>query len=221
MQHIYILHTRPFRNTSLLVDILTEDHGRLSLVARNARGPRSRYRGQLQLFTPMTATWSGKSELKTLNHLELTGMPFYLNQQALFCGFYLNELLMRLLHKEDAYPCLFSHYQEALTALEKKDDITQTLRMFEKRLLHSLGYGLPLKQDTIQGEPIQSHLYYEFLPHEGFKLSDNNAEFLGADLLAIHHEDFNERVLSAAKRLMRMALSALLGEKPLYSRMLF
>src|SRR3989338_5229515 len=108
----FILHTRPFRNTSLLVYFFTQEHGRVSTVAKNARGPKSRFRGQLQLFSPMSVSFLGQHELKTLTQADIYGMPFQLNQTALFCGFYLNELLMRLLHPEDPYPKLFALYQD-------------------------------------------------------------------------------------------------------------
>lgn len=222
---VYVLHTRPFRNTSLLVDLFTQTHGLVSVVARSARGPRSRYQGKLQPFTPMLATWVGRHELKTLNHLELNGLSFRLNQQPLFCAFYLNELLMRVLQKEDAYPQLFSCYHDTLVALEAADGLPGSLRRFEKHLLEALGYGLPLKADCQTGEPITTTAYYQYLPQQGFMRvdsGDTSIDFLGENLLAIAAEQFeSEAVLQAAKRLMRLALSPLLGDRPLHSRALF
>lgn len=223
---VYVLHTRPFRNTSLLVELFSEIRGRISVVARSARGPKSRYQGQLQLFTPMLASWSGHHELKMLGNMELNGMPLQLNNKPLFCGFYFNELLMRLLHKEDPHPKLFAFYHDALCRLERGDLITQVLRTFEKKLLEDLGYGLPLTREAKTQAVIQRDVYYRFVPNQGFfpcdSASNSHTYFLGADLMAIAAEQFDtESVAFSAKRLMRLALSGLLGNKPLNSRELF
>ncbi|OGT42547.1 MAG: DNA repair protein RecO [Gammaproteobacteria bacterium RIFCSPHIGHO2_12_FULL_40_19] len=223
---VYVLHTRPFRNTSLIVELFSKTYGRISVVARSARGPQSRYQGQCQLFTPILASWSGHHELKMLGNIELNGMPLQLNDKPLFCGFYFNELLMRLLHKEDPHPLLFEHYHNSLCRLEKGDPIAQTLRSFEKKLLHDLGYGLPLTHEAKTHTVIQCDRYYEFVPNQGFfacdSTSNNHTYFLGADLIAISEEKFDsDSAALSAKRLMRLALSSLLGNKPLNSRELF
>ena len=221
---VFVLHTRPFRNTSLLVDLFSETDGLISAVARSARGPKSRYQGKLQLFTPMLASWVGRHELKTLANIELTDMPFQLDQKPLFCAFYLNELLMRVLQKEDAYPKLFQSYQCALMQLAKRESMTSVLRLFEKKLLDALGYGLPLDRESKTGDVIQASLHYDYQPQQGFVCSHNQTptSFLGQDLIAIAAEEFEEaQVLAAAKRLMRLALAPLLGDKPLNSRALF
>lgn len=225
---IYVLHTRPFRNTSLLVDVFSKEHGRISVVAQNARGVKSRYRGQLQLFTPMLASWSGRHELKALGQVELSGSPITLNQQPLFCGFYLNELLVRLLHKEDPHPALFDYYHAALCCLAKNDAIPAVLRHFEKKLLEDLGYALPLSFEAKTHEAITGDAVYHFVPNQGFHRAmpgepcEPFALFSGKDLLGIAAEQFDdESVLISAKRLMRSALSVLLGNQPLHSRELF
>jgi DNA repair protein RecO (recombination protein O) len=212
----YVLHTRPFQNTSLLIDLFSREHGRISAIARSARGPKSRYQGQLQLFTPLLISWSGKNELKTLGHIELDGMPIQLNQKALFCGFYLNELLTRLLHKEDPHPALFDIYHRSLITLEKNESLPITLRTFEKKLLDELGYGLPLKN-------IQQDQFYLFEPQQGFiPCRAETHAFLGDDLMLIANETFHdERILQITKKITRSALQHLLGNKPLHSRALF
>lgn len=222
----FVLHTRPFRNTSLIVELFTKSHGRIAVVARSARGPKSRYQGQLQLFTPMLVSWFGQHELKTLTAAELNGMPLQLNQNPLFCGFYLNELLMRLLHKEDPHSRLFDLYHDTLCRLENNEAIPLVLRFFEKKLLDDLGYGLPLTWVAKSNAPIRDDQYYQFVPQQGFYLCEENAAnqaiFLGAELRAIAEDKLQEmNVLNAAKRLMRMALASVLGEKPLNSRLLF
>ena len=221
---VYVLHTRPYSNTSLIIELFSKSHGRVSAVARSARGPKSRYQGKLQLFTPILASWFGNHELKTLSSIELDGMPHQLNQKSLFCGFYLNELLMRLLHKEDAHSALFSLYQECLCRFEKNDKLAPTLRLFEKRLLAELGYGLPLVHEAGNRKPIQPDNYYRFECQQGFFKCDRSVSrcFLGADLLAIEAELFESDVVATeAKRLMREVILNLLGNKVLHSRALF
>lgn len=224
---VYVLHTRPFRNTSLIVELFSQIYGRVAVVAHSARGPKSRYQGQLQLFTPILASWFGQHELKTLGNIELKDMPIQLNQNPLFCGFYLNELLIRLLQKEDPHPKIFDCYHDSLSRLEKGDAIPIILRLFEKKLLEDLGYGLPLTREVKTNSLIDENYYYQFVPQYGFlRCHENNHDdkdtFFGADLLAIAAEKFErDSTLNAAKRLMRMALMTILGSNPLNSRLLF
>lgn len=220
---VYVLHTRSYRNTSLLVELFSQTQGRISAVAHSARGPKSRYRGQLQVFTPLLASWSSTRELKTLGQVELHGMPLQLNHEPLFCAFYLNELLMRVLQKEDPYPQLFLDYHAALIALEKNDYLPVVLRRFEKRLLESLGYGLPLMREAETQQPIDPQKHYRFVLQQGLFVCDERQDsFLGADLIAIAQEKFGtEEILRTAKKLTRLALAPVLGANPLFSRMLF
>jgi len=212
---IYVLHTRPFRNTSLLVDLFSEKYGRVSVVARSARGLKSRYQNKLQLFTPLLASWFGNRELKSLGNIEFNGTPLRLNHQNLFCAFYLNELLMRVLHKEDSYSQLFGYYHDALISLENNHDITKILRLFEKRLLTALGYAFHF-------EKIISDRYYHFDYQHGFVVCDDPSKFLGSDLIFISEENFcSEKVLHSAKKLMRLALAPLIGNNPLNSNIFF
>lgn len=221
----YILHSRPFRDTSLLLDLFTQQYGLISVVARSARGSKSRYQGQLQLFTPMLVSWTGAHELKTLGNVELNGMPIQLNQKPLFCGFYLNELLMRLLHKEDSHPALFDFYHQSLCRLEKNDLIPVVLRLFEKKLLNELGYGLPLEQEAKSREKIHPDCFYRYEHQHGFILCEQNDAsliFSGSDLMLIAEEKFdNDAILQTAKRLTRTAIQHLLGNKKLHSREFF
>lgn len=224
---VYVLHTRPFRNTSCIADLFSEKFGIVSVVARSARGPKSRYQGQLQLFTPMLASWFGQHELKTLGDVELSGMPIQLNQTPLFCGFYFNELLIRLLHKEDPHQQLFHIYHHSLYRLEKGDPIPVILRLFEKKLLDELGYGLPLRYEANSRTPIQANHFYYYEKSQGFLpcADDDHGDqtvFSGKALLSISAETLDDdATLAAAKRLMRMALASVLGNKPLNSRVFF
>ena len=134
LQPCYVLHMRAYRDTSLLLELFSLEHGRISAVARSARGPKSRFKGILQQFVPLLLSWQGRAELMNLSGAEGNGMPHYLTGDALLCGIYLNELLMRLLHRHDAHPGLFTAYQQALVGLQQNQQQI-TLRLFEKRLL--------------------------------------------------------------------------------------
>lgn len=226
LQPIFVLHSRPYRNTSLIIEVLTRSHGRLPLVARSARGMKSRYKGKLQPFSPLLASWSGRGELMSLGNLEFNGPPFGLEGRALLCGFYLNELLMRLLHRDDPHPDIFDSYECALKNLENTDGISKALRQFEKQLLDHLGYGLSLTTEAKTRKPIEASAFYQFYPDHGFVEYLGNLEnplvFQGKNLLAMAREEWSdEGVLKEAKKIMRMAISRHLGERPLKSRELF
>lgn len=223
LEPIFVIHQRPYSNSSLIIECFSMRYGRVALMARSARGPKSRFRGVLQLFVPMLASWAGRGELKTLTDLELHGAPYQLEGDALLCGFYLNELLMRLLHREDPYPKVFQDYQDLLHQFELGANIQANLRRFEKRLLNHLGYGLPLTTDAQSGLAIDPSRYYQYMPERGFLLCDSAQQggqtYLGASLLALHRDDYsNPQTLQDAKRLMRIVLSRHLGGKPLKSR---
>ena|SRR3990167_7087037 len=216
LQPAFVLHTRPYSNTSLLIELYTEHYGRVAVMARSARGQKSRYRGKLQLFYPLLVDWSGRGELKTLGNVEFYAMPYNLSGQALMCGFYMNELLMRLLQRDDPYPILFQYYNQALHELNASISILQILRCFEKRLLERLGYGLPLRN-------IRTELYYQYIPDHGFVPYQGVGKeveiFSGTCLTALQREEFtNDAMLLEMKRLMRLVISHHLGSKPLKSR---
>jgi DNA repair protein RecO (recombination protein O) len=221
LQPAFILHRRPYRETSFLLDIFTPDHGRVSLIAKGVRGPRSTGRALLQPFVPLFISWAGKSELMTLTSVEAQGIPLTLRGECLLSAFYINELLMYLTAKLDAHPLLYKIYAETLTALQINPLQQRVLRIFEKRLLEALGYGLYLKTESFV-----SHQNYRFYPGSRFELCDNaDASFLifsGKNLLAIAAEDLNDEiVLKDAKRLMRLAFQSILAGKVLKSRELF
>ena len=217
----FVLHHRDYRETSLLLDVLTQDHGRISLVARGVRTSRSKLRPLLQPFAPLLMSWSGKTELMTLQTVEAQGLAIPLKGECLFSGFYLNELLTRTLQKQDPNPRLYTIYQETLLKLATPTLQQKFLRLFEKKLLEELGYGLPLKEFN----PDQ---YYRYYPEQGFVVCERNDHdqssfaFSGKNLSAFAKEELEtEEILQDAKRLMRMALTPLLGSQPLQSRKMF
>lgn len=228
LQPALILHHRPYRETSLLVDLLTRDYGRIAGVARGIRTPRSRNRALMQPFVPLWVAWHGKGELVTLGTVESNGQPFNLTGDCLLTAFYLNELLMRLLPKHDPHSELYDIYYETLEKLQGNNFEQKTLRIFEKKLLEQIGYGLQLQYDMSEGSPIVAEQSYFFCTELGFKRYSQDEDipaaliFAGESILAFAHEDFLQpESLQDAKRLMRLALSPILGLQPLQSRKLF
>ncbi len=225
LQRCFILHSRPYSETSLILDVFSEEVGRLSLVAKGARSKGSAIRGALQPFTPLFMKWSGRGQMPTLRHAEAIGLAIPLADKALYSGFYLNELLSRLLVTHLAYPSLFQHYINALVGLAQSNDPEPSLRGFEFCLLEALGYDIDFLHCAGTGEAIDPNLCYLFREQQGFiaSLMKNNALiFSGAEVQAFAKRHFTtESQLKAAKRFTRLALQPYLGEKPLKSRELF
>lgn len=226
LQAAYILHTRPYRDTSLLIDAFTILQGRVNLIAKGARGVRSkqsRFKGSLQSFIPLLLSWRGKTDLMNLLNAEPNPIPIpHLTGKLLVCGLYLNELLIRLLYRYDPYPQLFQAYQTTLCNLP--DNPAIALRLFEKKLLSELGYALHLDKDSLTHQALLPHQSYQFIPSQGLivclnKSIPRQSVFSGASLLAIHHESWDTpRHLLDAKRLFRLALNYLLEGKTIRSR---
>lgn len=228
LQPAYVLHTQPFQNTSLLVDFFTMDYGRVRAVAKGARSAKSKYRSLLQLFQPLLVSFSGRGELKTLTGLESSLGALSLEGQRLFSGMYINELLTRLLMNHVEHKQLYLAYQDTLAALQGDADIQLLLRQFELCLLSELGYGINLESDCHSHKPIEVEQSYSFTPDIGFQIVvDENQRsssrvYLGSHIVALReHELTDTEVLKTAKRLLRTALAAHLGGKPLHSRSLF
>ncbi len=226
LQPAFVLHARPFKDTSLLVDFLTRDYGRLSAIVRGARSQQSRYRGHLRSFVPILISWSGKSELVSLNQLEPNGSPILLEGNSLLAGMYLNELIVRLLHQHDAHPDIFDDYYKGISALHQNEEIEPTLRRFEKNLLVALGFGFSWAHAADTSNPIATSQWYAFEPDLGFcenlQKFNQRTVFSGAHLLAIAQNNYdNHDVLRTAKQIMRIAMQVRLGNKVIKSRELF
>lgn len=215
----FVLHSRPYKESSALVDFLTPQ-GRLRAVLRGARGKA----GSLaRPFVPLDVEFRGRNELKTVARLEGAGTPLWLSGETLFSALYLNELLIRLLPVEDAHPALFDFYALTLAALASGRPLQPLLRAFEWRLLDELGYGFALDRDR-QGQPVEVGKLYRLLPDAGLEAVTQlqPGVFQGAELLAMAEADWQAPgALAAAKRLMRQALAPHLGGRPLVSRELF
>ena len=220
----FVLHAKPYRDTSLIVDFFTKEFGLMSAVVRGARSHRSKSRGLIQPFVPILINCFGKSELQTLRTVEADGVMHYLTSHALISGLYLNELLIRLLHRSDPHPGLFESYEQALARLVKEGGLESCLRQFEKQLLQEIGYGLHLALEAHSEKPILADEYYRFVSGQGlFSVEKSHEEaILGRVLLAIEHNDFEDKeTLRAAKQVLRRAIHPLLGNKPIKTRELF
>jgi DNA repair protein RecO (recombination protein O) len=217
----FVLHSRPWRETSLIVDVISRHHGRVGLVARGARRQTSSLKTRLIPFQPLALSWFGKSQLRTLHDAEWQGGGLMLRGHALMCGFYLNELLLRLLPEGDAHEVLFDLYASALTALNEQSDVEPVLRRFELDLLSELGYAQPLGH-LADGDELESARRYSYeLGHGVIALRREEPGYSGKTLLDLANGDLSDpATLLEGKILMRTLLAHYLGEKPLATRQL-
>jgi DNA repair protein RecO (recombination protein O) len=226
----FVLHTYPYRESSLIVEAFTPEYGRVAMVARGAKRPRSETRGLLQAFQPLALSWAGTGELKTLLKAEWRGGLPLLSGSALLCGFYLNELLLKLLAREDAHPALFDDYATALAALADEEPGGQAavLRRFEVRLLAELGYALLLSHDVDTGAPIEPDARYHYVFDRGPRRVTAQAVrepgrrlplVRGATLMALAGAaPAAGETATEAKRQMREILDHYLEERRIFSR---
>jgi DNA repair protein RecO (recombination protein O) len=222
----FVLHARDFRDTSLLVELFTPEAGRIGLVARGVRSQRrgASRRALLQPLVPLWVDWGGRGELKNLQQIEPRAAMVALQGPALFSVLYLNELLCRLLPRDDPHPELFTDYEAALAALASAVPVELPLRRFELRLLESLGYGVSLQVDA-DGNALAADGWYRFDAGAGLRRLPAAAEgaLAGRDLLAFDADpgQCDAAARRTLKRLCRQALQPHLGDRPLKSRQLF
>ena len=224
----FILHQYPWKETSLVVEAFTRQSGRVALVARGARRPASASRGVLRAFEPLELSWFGKGELRTLHGVERVGGFPFLQGAALMCGFYLNELILRLLPRDDPHESLYRGLRgDPAPARGRRRDAQPALRRFEKFLLQELGYALPLEIEVESGAPVEPEGRYHYVIERGPLLAhtagagENQLELRGRTLLDMVAGDYSDAVtLQQSKLLMRMLIAHYLGDRPLYSRQL-
>lgn len=221
----FVLHQRPYRETSVLLEVFSLDYGRFSAVVKGLRGggrQRQPWRSSLQPFNLLSLSWSGAGELKSLTDVQLQqSLP--LAGQSLFCGFYLNEVLQRLLHPFDPHPDIFHHYQFCLGQLAAGEDLDISLRRFEFSLLAGLGFGFSAHSDTA-GDAIDDDALYRYLPDQGFqrtRSADQATLFSGRHIKALAQGDLSGDNGRAARRWSRQLIHHLLGGRQLRSRELF
>jgi DNA repair protein RecO (recombination protein O) len=214
-QPTFVLHARPYRETSLLVECLTRDHGRIGVVARGVRNERARLqRAQLEPFQRLAFDLIMKGELATLRTAEPSGVAQRLTGDAGMAGLYLNELVVRLTGRQDPNPELFDHYERTLRRMATGEPLAWTLRRFERDMLDALGYALPLDIDAIDGEPLDPVLTYFYDPESGVlpgRAGDARG-IRGADLLALAADEAPDTAgLASLRRMMRQIISFHLG----------
>lgn len=220
----YLLHAYPYSETSLILEVFARDHGRLAMLARGARRPRSALRGVLHAFQPLELGWFGGGEVKTLAKAEWMGGISLLRGEGLLLGYYLNELLLKLLPREDAHAVLFDAYASALAALSRGATETAELRRFEKTLLRELGYGLVLDRDA-HGQTVDAGRSYRYQVERGAVAADetdSGQAISGKTLLDLAEDNYADaRSLAESKQLMRYLLGHYLAGQPLQTRRVF
>lgn len=247
LENAYVLHSRPFKDTSLLVDFFTENFGRITLVAKGARQQKKKGNFLLQPFVSLKISWQGKGQLKTLTSTEITTAIVdddkiididknnkNLEKKYLYSGFYANELLTYLLPFDEPNSDIFSLYANLLSALKNKFNLEKTLRLFEFSLLSELGYGIDFIHASISGELIEASKQYYYEPSEGFVCIDtvdaglesssiaSRHVFDGVVILGIYSQEYNhEAVRQAAKYIARKSMDNILLGKKIKSRDFF
>ncbi|WP_321843214.1 DNA repair protein RecO [Paraburkholderia bannensis] len=222
-QPAFVLHSYPYRETSLIIDVLSRDHGRVALVAKGAKRPHSALRGVLQTFQPLTLNWTGKGEVRTLTGAEWVGGMLPLAGDALLCGFYVNELLVKFLAREDPHPALFNHYVVTLTRLAHDLPPVQVLRSFERVLLRDTGYALALNR-TVNRKTVVAEGRYVFDPERGVREASDEwpahwPVLSGQTLLDMEEDNYHRpQTVAQSKALMRFLLNTYLGGTPLATR---
>jgi DNA repair protein RecO (recombination protein O) len=223
LRDAYLLHRRHFRETSLLLDIFSREHGILRLIAKGAlRGKTGRF-GVLQPFAPLNLGWTLRGEPAVLTVAESRGERYALSGKTLFCGFYLNELILRLLPEHDPHPGIFAVYEITLTRLASGSRPDDTLRSFELALLEEIGYGLVLDYDVETGAEISPVRHYDYhIEHGPVESPPSSQTLRGSTLLSLRDGSLSGAVeINEAKRLMRRVINHYLGGRPLKSRELF
>ena len=217
----YILHHRPYRETGRIFEVLTREDGRLSLFARGVRGPKARLAAVLQPFRLLLLSWSGRGDAPSLTGAESAAESAALPAPCLLSGFYINELVLQLTTRHDPQPALFDAYHLALESLKEGAPLAPTLRIFEKRLLQMLGYGLDLGTEAMSGRPIEPQAYYYFRPGEGLFPADaaRPDALAGRSLASLSNEQLAEaRELKDARSLLQAALAHCLEGRELATR---
>jgi DNA repair protein RecO (recombination protein O) len=217
----YILHHRPYRDTSRILEVVTRDYGRLSLFARGVRGPKAKLASILQPFQLLLFSWTGRGEAAQLTGAESAQASPPLPRRSLMAAFYLNELLLKLTTRHDPLPMLFDAYHETLESLRHGAALEPQLRVFEKRLLEAVGYGLDLSAESQTGKRIEPDEFYYFRPEQGLVAAVAGASdaLAGRSLIGLANERLEgARELEDSRRLLQAALAQCLEGRPLATR---
>jgi DNA repair protein RecO (recombination protein O) len=217
----YVLHHRPYRDTSRILEVITREHGKLSLFARGVRGPKAKLAALLQPFRLLLLSWSGRGEAPQLTEAESGGGDAGLPSRSLMPGFYLNELLLKLTTRHDPLPALFDAYHHAVGGLRAAAPPERVLRLFEKKLLEITAYGLELSVEAQTGRGIEGSAFYQFRPSQGLFLcvADAPGALAGSSVLALATGELGDRrVLADSQRILQSAIAELLEGRELATR---
>ncbi len=217
----YVLHQAPYRDSGRILELLTQEHGRLSVFAHGVRRAKSGLVAALQPFQRLLISWSGRGEAPTLSGAEVDGQPLPLPPAQFTSACYVNELILKLTTRHDSHAGLFDLYESTLAAL-KRNEGERPLRLFEKRLLDMVGFGLALAVTADGHRPIDPSAQYHFRPEHGAVEAapgTNGRVYSGAALLALARERPDEEgQLRELKPLLREALEACLEGRSLKTR---
>jgi len=228
-QPAFVIHTRAYTESSLIVEIFTQDYGRLGLLAKGARNPKNYRRGFLQPFQPLLLSWTGRGELPILSSVEQDSKLLFFDYKSRVCGFYANELIYKLLHRRDPSPDIFIAYKALMSKLDLQLSLIErekNLRKFEKELLAQLGYALILDRDIDNQELINPEFVYQYIPELGPKIYSSSSTHSplivsGMVLHCIYRDQYpNESLMQQAKQFMRYILQISLSGKVIHSRQL-
>jgi DNA repair protein RecO (recombination protein O) len=222
----FILHSRPYRESSVLLEALSREHGRIGLVARGARGARSRWKNILQPFRPLLLSWTQRGDLGSLTGADQVAAPPSLNGEPLFCALYANELLVRFLQRSDPHAGLFDEYRQLLIALAAGEPSQPVLRLFEYHVLTAAGFGLQLEHESPSGRELRPDAWYVYEPESGpvpgqTGPGETKELVSGAALLALKSGEISEDHLRELKTLMRKLIRHHLGDRAIKSQQLF
>jgi DNA repair protein RecO (recombination protein O) len=221
-QPAFVLHSYPYKETSLIIDVFTRQYGRIALVAKGAKRPHSQLRGALQTFQPLTISWSGKSELQTLTAAEWVGGMPPLEKNALLCGFYMNEIIIKLLQRDDPQPLLFDEYVTTMNQLAHVEPVPIVLRKFEMNLLKMAGVLNDLSFCVQQRRRVSPALLYIVDPESGTRPAQENEAGIkvhGKTLIDMQSADYSDATTqSQSKLLMRALLAHHLHGSPVHTR---
>jgi DNA repair protein RecO (recombination protein O) len=217
----YVLHRRSYRESSLLVEVFTRNFGRLALIAKGCRKKKSQVHGLFMSFKPVLLSWTGKGELPILTSIEQTTFYPQPDFSRVPSGYYMNELILKLLHRHDPHELLYDKYETSVFQLLNKDEPLAVLRVFEKHLLREIGFGLVLDHDVETGEALVKEGSYQYLPQKGPVAADSNQSgtVFGSTLIALEEEEFfTGREHRQARQLTKALIDIQLNGKELRTR---
>ena len=223
---VFIIHQRPYSETSQILNLFSKNFGRVDVIAKGSKRPKSKFRSFMQPFMPLNASWSGRSQLKTLRNIEAFQQHQSLIEADHFLSaLYMNELILNFLSNADPYPNLFDIYHEALKQFNFSDEHEPLLRIFEIRLLEEIGYAINFQTEALNPKEIESHQYYRYEPEQGFHLLSKDSQikkYSGKQIKSIEKMDFSERdTLLTAKKLTRETIQFHLDGKELMTKKMY